>query len=139
MMIISMDRSLPVTEGSGRRARAQGPRTEDLIEVNRAMDPQLPDWVDGFIFGEVWGRPGLAHEERMLVAISSLATSGHQAQLRNYLFGALHDGISARKIHETLVQLCVYAGFPVMLDALVAWGEVVASARRQGLTLDLED
>jgi 4-carboxymuconolactone decarboxylase len=125
-------------DGRERRLRAQGPRSDDLVEVNRDMDPQLPEWVDGFIFGEVWGRPGLEHEERMLVAIASLATSGAQAQLRNYLFGALHDGMSARKIHEALVQLCVYAGFPVMLNALVTWGEVTASARRQGLELDLD-
>ncbi|HEU0196955.1 MAG TPA: carboxymuconolactone decarboxylase family protein, partial [Nevskiaceae bacterium] len=68
---------------------------------------------------------------------TSLATTRQTDQLRVYLFGALNRGMSARKIHETLVMLSVYAGFPVALSALKLWSQVVASARKQGLTLDL--
>lgn len=93
----------------------------------RSMDPALPSWSDEFIFGTVWARPGLAHEERMLVAISSLASLGHIAQLRNYLHGALQDGIAATKLHEAILMLSVYAGFPAMFTALDCLREVRAS------------
>lgn len=95
-----------------------------LAEVLADMDPALLDWTDEFIFGEVWARPGLEHEERMLIAIASLASQGHTAQLRNYLHGALQDGIPAEKVHETLMMLPIYAGFPQALTALHLWREV---------------
>jgi 4-carboxymuconolactone decarboxylase len=95
-------------------------------------------WADDFIFGEIWGREGISQDERMLVAITALAATEHPAQLRNYLHGALQAGISARKINEALLMMVVYAGFPTALSALVVWKDVVASARRQGVAIDIE-
>lgn len=124
-------------DGRERRNRAQGARVEQLTEVMASLDPQLPVWADDFIFGQLWGREGISFEERMLVAITALAATEHTDQLRNYLHGALQDGMSARKIHEALVMMVVYAGFPTALTSLVVWKEVVAAARRRGLELDL--
>lgn len=126
-------------EGTLRRRRAQGPRSEALREAVAKLDPGLADWVDEFVFGKVWGRPGLEEPERMLVAISALAALGRGEQLRAYLFGALHAGVPAIKLHEALVMQAVYAGFPAALGALGVWREVVAAARRQGLEVELPD
>jgi 4-carboxymuconolactone decarboxylase len=115
----------------------QGPKSEALQRAVEALDPGVAGWVDEFVFGAVWDRPGLSEEERTLVAISALAATEHPTQLRAYLFGALHAGISARKIHEALVMMVVYAGFPVALDALGVWREVVDASRRAGVTVDL--
>jgi alkylhydroperoxidase/carboxymuconolactone decarboxylase family protein YurZ len=71
----------------------------------------------------------------MLVAISSLATQGKGALLRNYAHGALQAGVSARKIHEALVELVVYAGFPTATSMLFEWQQVLAAARRQGVAI----
>lgn len=124
-------------EGAQRRRRAQGPRSEDLRAALAELDPGLAGWVDEFVFGAVWGRPGLSEEERMLVAVSALAATGRPDQLRAYLFGALHAGVPAIKLHEALVMQAVYAGFPAAISALSTWRDVVASARRQGLEVDL--
>jgi 4-carboxymuconolactone decarboxylase len=117
----------------------QGPKSEALMAGVTELDPQLAGWVDEFVFGTVWERDGLSEPERLLVAITALATLGRPDQLRTYLFGALHAGSSAAKIHEALVMLAVYAGFPAALDALRVWREVLASARRQGLAPDLPE
>jgi 4-carboxymuconolactone decarboxylase len=124
-------------DGAERRRRAQGPRSEELRAALAGLDPELAEWVDSFVFDQVWGRPGLSEPERMLVAISALAALGRPDQLRAYLFGALHAGVPAVKIHETLVMQAVYAGFPAAIGALSTWREVVASARRQGLDVEL--
>jgi 4-carboxymuconolactone decarboxylase len=124
--------------GRARREKAQGPKAEVLQNILVDIDPHVASWTDDFVFGEVWGRPGLSHEERMLVAITALAMRGHHTLLRNYLFGALHDGISARKVHETLVMLVVYGGFPTMVEALRTWQDVREAAGRQGLDVSLE-
>jgi 4-carboxymuconolactone decarboxylase len=124
--------------GRRRRALAQGPKSDTLQDIFRSIDPQMADWADRFIFGEVWEREGLEHEERMLVAIAALAAIGSTDMLRNYLWGALHGGIPPRKVHETLAMLTVYAGFPRSVDAMRVWREIVLSARRHGMTVDVE-
>lgn len=126
-------------EGARRRARAQGAKADRLNAVLAGLDPQMAEWSDSFIFGALWGREGMSQDERMLVAITALAATEHPDQLRNYLHGALEAGIPARKVHEALVMMVVYAGFPTALTALVVWKEVVASARRRGITVDLGD
>jgi 4-carboxymuconolactone decarboxylase len=121
--------------GRSRRRRAQGAKADQLQAALAKLDPQLVEWADGFIFGEVWGRPGLSFEERMLVAISQLAATNRPTQLKNYLFGAIEAGMPAIKIHEALVMLTVYTGFPNALGALACWDEVCVSLRRRGVDL----
>ena len=125
------------TEGAGLRARAQGARHQDLQSALGAIDPRLAGWADGFIFGDVWARDGIAFEDRMLVAIVALAATEKPNQLRNYLHGALQDGMDPRRIHEALLMLVVYVGWPVALQSLIVWQEVVGAARRRGAEIDL--
>src|ERR1700751_4117975 len=114
--------------GAALRRRAQGAKADQLQALLVSLDPGVGRWADEFVFGEVWARPGLDFETRMLVAIASLATQGKTALLRNYAFGALQDGVSARKIHETLVELVVYAGFPTATNMLFEWKQGLAAA-----------
>jgi 4-carboxymuconolactone decarboxylase len=121
--------------GAALRRRAQGAKADQLQVLLTSLDPGVGKWADEFVFGEVWGRPGLDFESRMLVAITSLATQGKGALLRNYAHGALQAGVSARKIHEALVELVVYAGFPTATSMLFEWQQVLLAARRQGVAI----
>lgn len=112
--------------GRALRARAQGARTDQLGDALAALDPDLLAYADGFIFGSVWNRPGLAFEDRMLVAITALAATGANAQLGNYLHGALQDGIAPERIREALKMLVVYVGFPTAISALAIFDEIAA-------------
>jgi 4-carboxymuconolactone decarboxylase len=125
--------------GRARRHRAQGAKADQLQTLLCSLDPALGEWADGFIFGEVWARPGLSQDERMIVAITALAASGHPDQMRNYLWGALQAGIPARKTHEALLMLVVYVGFPRALNALHVWRTVFEAARTSGMAVDLDD
>jgi 4-carboxymuconolactone decarboxylase len=127
--------------GGDLRRRAQGAKADKLQALLCSLDPGVGRWADEFVFGDVWGRPGLDFENRMLVAIASLATQGKAPMLRNYAYGALQAGISARKIHETLVMLVVYAGFPTATSMLYEWQQVLDGARAQGVVIneDLSD
>lgn len=126
------------TAGAAIRGRAQGEKTEKLQEIAGTLDPDLPGIIDSFVFGTFWARPGLEFEERMLVAIGALAASGRPNQLRNYLFGALEDGIAPIKIHEAVMMTFVYGGFPNAIDAMRTWKDTVESARRRGIAVDLD-
>jgi 4-carboxymuconolactone decarboxylase len=120
------------------RARAQGEKHETLQGILNGYDRGMGGYVDEFIFGQVWARPGLTFEERMIVAITALAATEHPNQLRNYLHGALQDGIPASKIHEIVVMLAVYCGFPTALEAMTEWQSVLRSVRKQGMALDID-
>jgi 4-carboxymuconolactone decarboxylase len=118
-------------DGGALRARAQGARTAALGDALAELDPELLEWADGFIFGQVWQRPGLPFEDRMLVAITALATQGATTQLRNYLHGALQDGIDPDRIREALVMLVVYVGFPTAIQALAVFRDALAAHQRR--------
>jgi 4-carboxymuconolactone decarboxylase len=123
--------------GRERRRLAQGAKADALDARLRSMDAGMANLTNEFVFGQVWGRPGLSHEERMLVAIGALVATEHPNQLRNYLHGALQNGIDPIKVHETIVMMCVYGGFPAALEGLMEWRDVVRAARKQGMEIDL--
>jgi 4-carboxymuconolactone decarboxylase len=122
----NISRNSTAPSGGALRAQAQGSRTDQLGEALAELDPDLLEWADGFIFGQVWTGEGLSFEDRMLVAIVALATGGQLVQLRNYLHGALQAGIDPNRIHEALKMLVVYAGFPTAIAAMAALQEVRA-------------
>ncbi len=122
--------------GARRRSRVQGRKSAKLQAHLEQLDPGVAGWVDSFVFGQVWGRPGLNEAERTLIAIAMLAATERPDQLRAYLFGALDNGVSPAAVHEVLVMSTVYAGFPAALNALRLWQEVLRSAESQGIPVD---
>jgi 4-carboxymuconolactone decarboxylase len=131
-----MMEQLEIDRGRERRARAQGARHADLQQALGAIDPRLATWADGWIFGNVWDDEVDFHD-RMIVAIVALASTGKTQQLKNYLHGALQDGMPPRRIHESLMMLPVYVGFPTAIAALALWQEVVQASRRRGMDIEL--
>jgi 4-carboxymuconolactone decarboxylase len=113
------------------RERAQGRKAEALQARLADLDPGLAQYADEFIFGQVWARPGLAFEDRVLVAVTALAMAGRYDQLRDYLHGALQDGVPYERLHEALAMLLVYAGFPTAIGAVGILREV-HDARQRG-------
>lgn len=120
------------TTGDDRRRRAQGSRADALQAILSSTDAQAGEWANGFIFGDVWGRPGMSQDERMVIAIALLGASGQLNLMKNYVHGALQAGIEPRRIHEALVMLVVYNGFPTMLNALYEWRTCLRAAVKQG-------
>lgn len=122
--------------GAARRARVQGRKSAKLQAHLESLDPGVAGWVDSFVFGQVWDRPGLGETERTLVAIAMLAATERPDQLRAYLFGALDGGVSPAAVQEVLAMSAVYAGFPAALNALRLWHDVLESAEAQGIAVD---
>jgi 4-carboxymuconolactone decarboxylase len=127
---------MSTAEGRDRRRRAQGRKHMQLEAVARSLDPRLEKWIDGWIFGDVWGDEA-SFDDRMLVAITALAATDKPSQLKNYLHGALQADMPPRRIHEALLMLAVYVGFPTMLQAMAVWRDVIEQERQHGLTIDL--
>ena len=123
---------MTAVEGAARRQRAQGARHEALQQSLVGIDPELATWTDGFVFDQAWVGDELAWPDRMLVAITALAVQGHHAQLRNYLHGALQDGMTADQLRAAFRMLTVYAGFPIAIQALDVLRTVLEAEARAG-------
>ncbi|WP_406297127.1 carboxymuconolactone decarboxylase family protein [Embleya sp. NBC_00888] len=87
--------------------------------------PDLARYTVEFGYGDIYSRPGLTLRQRQLANIAALAALGRaEPQLRFHLAGALNVGCTRREIVETLIHVCLYAGFPAALNGLGAAREV---------------
>ncbi|MFF7247962.1 carboxymuconolactone decarboxylase family protein [Embleya sp. NPDC008237] len=96
-----------------------------VLESLADIAPDLARYTVEFGYGDIYSRPGLTLRQRQLANVAALAAIGHAApQLRFHLAGALNVGCTRREIVETLIHVCVYAGFPAALNGLTAAREV---------------
>ena len=73
-----------------------------------------------YAFGDIYSRPGLALRDRQLITVAMLAALGNVPQLEVHLQAALNVGITHEELHEVVLQVAPYAGFPRAMDAMVA-------------------
>lgn len=106
---------------------------EGVIESLRDIAPDLGRYIVEFAFGDIYPRAGLTLEEREIITISSLLTSGGcEAQLRVHINGALNVGLSREKIIEVFIQCIPYVGFPRVLNAVTAAKTVFKERKVKG-------
>lgn len=99
----------------------------------RSFDPGLAADLSLFITGQMYAREKLPHPTRQLVAISALTALERRDELRLHIWAGLNVGLAPEEIAEAIFQVAVYAGMPVVNQALAVLREVVeARAPREG-------
>lgn len=82
-----------------------------------------------FVYGDVYHRPGLSLPERQLATIGALTALGYAAsQLRFHAKAAVNLGCARQQVIEAIIQVSSYAGFPAVLNALMAVKEEFADS-----------
>jgi 4-carboxymuconolactone decarboxylase len=76
------------------------------------------------LFRDLWLRPALAPQDRSLVTVSALITSGQVTQISYHLNRAMDNGLTQRQASEVLTHLAFYAGWPSIFSALPVAKEV---------------
>ncbi|MEW6555145.1 MAG: carboxymuconolactone decarboxylase family protein [Actinomycetota bacterium] len=106
-----------------------------LQETMRNGEPELFDWLVGFVFGDVLSRPVLDLKMRELATVAVLTALGTaRPQLRLHINGALNAGWTREEVHEIILQQAVYAGFPAALNGVAIAREVFADRDAKGLS-----
>ena len=100
---------------------------QSYMPLLERLDPTFRNFIEGFVFGDVWARPGLDLRTRSLCTVTALAALGRLNQLETHIVGALANGAGQDEIIETLLHLSVYAGFPAAWDALAVARKVFAA------------
>jgi 4-carboxymuconolactone decarboxylase len=116
-----------------RRARALAMWREVMqAEPPPVTDPYTEVTTD-HLMGQIWTRPGLARRDRRLVTLTIAAVNGQGGPLRNHLRASLESGdLSIEELHEWVVHLAHYGGWPAGTAAHAALGEISANSRSVG-------
>jgi len=79
-------------------------------------------------YGEIWFRPGLGQQQRVLVSVASFTALRLEAQTRKFGQAALNMGCSRTEVLEAVIQTAPFSGFAPALNALAALSEVLRPA-----------
>ena len=74
--------------------------------------PQLADYTDEVLFGDVWKRPGLSPRDRSLITVATLVAGYRVNELPFHLKYALQNGVARDELIELITHLAFYAGWP---------------------------
>ena len=105
--------------GSEKLKEIDGIGGENVIQSLQDIAPDVGKYIIEFAFGDVYTRPELSMQEREMITITSLLTTGGcEPQLEVHINGSLNVGLSPEKIIETFIQCIPYTGFPKVLNAI---------------------
>jgi 4-carboxymuconolactone decarboxylase len=115
------------TRGMRRLAEVDGEAGQRVIDAMQGVAPDLARYVIEFGFGDVYSRDGLDLRTRELATVAGLVALGHaQPQLKVHVHGALNVGCTPAEIVEVIIQMALYAGFPVAVNAAASARDVFA-------------
>jgi 4-carboxymuconolactone decarboxylase len=103
-----------------------------------AIPPEIFDvFVVEHLYGAVWSRPALPLPMRSIITIAALVASGRESELRLHIAGAKNLGISREQLHEIMLHLAYYCGWPAARAGMKAieiafHGSSAASEHRAG-------
>ena len=92
----------------------------------------LREFTTRYVWGEVWSSKGLPRKTRSLINVALLTAFRGGKELKTHIRGARNNGCTKAEIREVLLQVGVYAGIPVMRDAVRMAQEVFAEERKPG-------
>lgn len=109
--------------GAGREAQ--------IASESDDFSAPLREFTTRYVWGECWSRPGLPRKTRSMINIALLTASRGGNELRSHLRGAVNNGCTKAEIREVLLQTGVYAGIPVMREAVRIAQEVFAEDKKR--------
>ena len=89
-----------------------------LVDDLKDIAPDVGRYIVEFGYGEIYSRPGLTNQQRVLITIASLVTQGTEREIELHINTGLTAGLTSTEIVESLIHLIPYTGFPRVLNAL---------------------
>ena len=113
--------------GSEKLKEIDGIGGENVIQSLQDIAPDVGKYIIEFAFGDVYTRSELSMQEREMITITSLLTTGDcEPQLEVHINRSLIVGLSPEKIIETFIQCIPYTGFPKVLNAIYTAKKIFA-------------
>lgn len=104
--------------------RHQGEVMLRTLFGSSAQPAGLANLLTEAAYGEIWGRPGLSLQDRLVCSIAALGVGPRLKALRRHIVSGIGHGLTAEAIREILVQAGLYSGFSAAEETLSLAGEV---------------
>jgi len=95
---------------------ARGAVVFDEVMTFPPPDPDIPYsevGVRGFVFGEMWDRPGLTRKERRFITLACVCAADAATPIQSHVYAALNSGdVSLDEVREVGLHCAVYSGWP---------------------------
>ena len=99
--------------------------SDRIAERLKDIAPDFIRYIDEFIFGDIFSRPGLDLKSRQIAIVAALTCLGNaRPQLKAHIHNSLNVGWTRQEIVEVIMQMAIYGGFPVALNGFDAAKEV---------------
>ncbi|MFN0073003.1 MAG: carboxymuconolactone decarboxylase family protein [Chloroflexota bacterium] len=95
---------------------AKQPSTASRDAVRNTV-PQLIEFTEKVVYGDVWERPGLSKRDRSLITVASLIAMYRGDQLKGHLERALFNGVTKDELTEVITHMAFYSGWPTAMTA----------------------
>lgn len=86
----------------------------------RWLEEVFPDFrklIQKHLYGDIWSRPGLKLQDRIIVDLVSLIVTKHNEGLADAMRAALRNGVTREEILETILHAGHYGGLAAGLNA----------------------
>jgi 4-carboxymuconolactone decarboxylase len=92
--------------------------------------PQLVEYTNSVIYGDIWERKDLSKRDRSLVTISALIATYRPEQLHTHIGRALDNGVTHAEIAEAITHLAFYSGWPSAMTAAHVLADVLEERQK---------
>ncbi len=87
--------------------------------------PDIVKYIVAYCYGDIYSRKNLNMKMRQIATIAALVAMGTaKPQLVFHIKAGLNVGLTQKEIIETIILMCVYAGFPAALNGTAVAKEV---------------
>ncbi|MFE0328195.1 carboxymuconolactone decarboxylase family protein [Streptomyces sp. NPDC003753] len=112
-------RGNPRFERGQARLEALGDKGDAIFTSLADVAPDMGRFVAEFVFGDLYGQPGLDDRQRQLVTLAMLAALGDtDRQFAFHLGLGLNAGLTPKEVVGALVHGLAFIGFPRTFNAL---------------------
>ena len=92
--------------------------------------------VTEYCWGGTWGRGVLERKNRSILNLGMLAALGKSHEFKLHFRGAINNGLTLEELREVLIQIAVYCGIPVGVEAFRNAREVLEDMNIDTSTMD---
>ena len=96
--------------GLAMRERVLGSSDGGSFNQNDEVDADWDRYLLEYLWGSVWGRPGLDLQQRCICTLTAVTGSGTDDAIRDYVGAALRLGLTAANVREIMFHLSFYIG-----------------------------
>lgn len=130
-MYVMKETSVNYEKGMGISAKISPEHYQNIVNnLADSVAPDLGTLAVEFNYGQIFARPGLDLKSRLLATVAGLTALGNTEQLKFYITGALNVGWTEEEIIEVMMQMIIYAGFPVALNTILTVATEVFTERK---------